>query len=421
MYLRCIRLCFAVSLVSATISQAQEQLPPSRWIGSWAAAPELVSNTAGLFTRDTTLRDVIHLSSGGRSVRVILSNEFGTEPLQVSAAQIALSAGADGVDLRNAIPLTFSGQVGITIPPNAQVVSDPASIRLEPLSDVAVSLFIPAQKLSNLTVHQLAVQTSYQAFGDVVGEATLPNPQPIYTWPILKGVEVNSPVTNADVLCLGDSITDGKHSTPNTNSRWPNILANRLLVSTDHKSLAVLDLGIASNRILENGVLDTAAGQGALARFDRDVVAQAGGRFLIILEGINDIGEGYDPSAPQPLPPTTGDLIAAYRQMIARAHSHGLSVFGSTIMPYEGALYYSAAGEQIREEVNAWIRGSGAFDGVIDFDAITRDKMEPKRLALAIDSGDHLHPNDAGYKLMGDSVDLRLFEQNTDGKATPVR
>ncbi len=389
--------------VVATPLSAKQPPPPDHWVGTWATAPLGEPNRNHLFAQDTTLREIVRISLAGPLARVILSNEFGTEPLRIGAAHLAGSSGGTAIDLSSAHALTFGGRSAITIPPGALVLSDPIALSLKPLSDLAVSLFVPAQQATTLSLHPDAKQTSYMASGNLVGQATLANAQTIHTWPILKGIDVRVGGQDAAVLCLGDSITDGALSTENANARWPNILADRLR----KRHLAVLNEGIGGNRVLLNG-----AGPDVLARFDRDVLAQSGVRDLILLEGINDIGAGYGPKSTETNPPTAEDLITAYRQIIERAHSHGIRVFGATLTPFVGAGYASPAGEQVRQAVNSWIRTGRAFDGIVDFDATVRDKNNPAVYSSAADSGDHLHPSDAGYKSMGDSIDLNLFRKN---------
>ena len=407
-------LMFSAALAGAPMLQAKTA-PPDHWVGTWATAPVGQPNQSHVFNQDTTLREIVHISLGGQLLRITLSNEFGTEPLRVGAVHVAMPAGAGAISLATANALTFGGRTAVTIPAGALVVSDPFALSVKPQSDLAVSLFLPAQTISTLTLHQDALQTNYLATGDVVGQATLPNPQPLHTWPFLKGVDTRVGDRAAAVVCLGDSITDGAKSTRDTNSRWPNILAQRLQQSHRHRNLAVLNEGIGGNRVLLDG-----NGPNVLARLDRDVLAQSGVRYLILLEGINDVGAGYKAGGTTTTPPPTAqDLIAAFQQIIVRAHTHNISVIGATLTPYTGAGYASPAGEQVRSALNEWIRNGKAFDGVIDFDAITRDKNRPLTLSPLVDSGDHLHPSDAGYKEMGNAIDLGLFDENK--KNTPPK
>jgi lysophospholipase L1-like esterase len=377
---------------------------PDHWVGTWATAPMAAPNETTQFgSADMTLREIVHVSIGGPTVRVILTNEFGLEPLIIGAANVALSAGHGDVVLSSANALTFSGRPGITIPPGALIVSDPVNLKLPAAADIAVSIFLPTQPIRQVSQHSFADQTSYTTTGNEVGLKTLPSPTPIYTWPFLKGIDVRANGNSASIVTLGDSITDGAHSTRDANARWPDVLARRLQSNKKTSSLGVLNEGIGGNRILFDHT-----GPSALARFDRDVLAQAGVKYLIIMEGINDIGNATSPTNPHD-PVTAEDLIAGLSQLATRAHTHGIKVYGATLTPYVGAKYQSPAGETIRQTLNNWIRTTNQFDGVIDFDKTTTDLTHPGMFQVLDDSGDHLHPGDAGYKSMGDSIDLKLF------------
>jgi lysophospholipase L1-like esterase len=300
--------------------------------------------------------------------------------------------------------LTFGGHPTGTILPGAVLVSDPADLAVPAASDLAIDLFVPGTLgtgPSPLRMHQGANQTNYVSeSGNHAGEASLGTPASnTASWFLLARVEVAAPSSAGTIVAFGDSITDGTRSTPDTNSRWPDHLARRLAARRGGAVRSVANLGIAGNRVLGDG-----AGVSALARFDRDVLMQTGVTHVIIMEGINDIGQ-----ARSNLAPAAADLIAAHQQMIDRAHARGLTVIGATLTPFEGAAYFTAEGEAKREALNRWIRTSGAYDGVIDFDMVTRDPAATTRLLPAYDSGDHLHPNDAGYRAMGESVDLKLF------------
>ena len=377
---------------------------PDHWTGTWAAAPMASRNEKAQYgSADMTLREIVHVSQGGPAVRIVLSNEFGRDPLTIGAAHIALSKGQGDIDLASANALTFGGRSSVTIPPGALAVSDPADLKLPAFSDVAVSLFLPAQPMQQVSLHSFADQTSYFASGDVVNAKSLPSPTPITSWPFLKGIDVRASGNGASIVTLGDSITDGAHSTRDANARWPDVLARRLQSNKKTASLGVLNEGIGGNRILRDGT-----GPSAVARFDRDVLAQAGVKYLIIMEGINDIGDATSPSKPGD-PVSAEDLIAGLSQLAIRAHTHGIKVFGATLTPYVGAGYQSAAGETIRQTLNTWIRTTSQLDGVIDFDKVTTDPTHPGMFLILDDSGDHLHPSDAGYKSMGESIDLKLF------------
>jgi lysophospholipase L1-like esterase len=344
-------------------------------------------------------------------VRVVFTNEFGTEPLAIGAAQVSVSQGGPTVNLVSSAGLTFGGRTAVTIPPGALMVSDPAALNLPAGCDLAISFFLPAQTIHQLSQHGAADQVSYVAPGNVVGAKTLDTPTEMRSWPFVKGVDVKVPAKAAAVVAFGDSITDGAFAAVNQNARWPDELARRLLADPKTSEVGVLNEGIGGN-----GVLRQIVGPSALTRFDRDVIAQAGVKFVIILEAINDIG-AYGPKNPNasppatapPVPPTADDLIVGYKQMIERAHMHGIKVYMATLTPYGGAGYMSAEGDAVRVAVNSWIRSQKEADGVIDFDKATQDPANPATFLPAYDHGDHLHPNDAGYKAMGDGIDLNLF------------
>ena len=356
-------------------------------------------------TADTTLREIVHVSVGGLEVRVVFTNEFGTEPLTIGAAQIAVSQGGSSINTvaASSAGLTFNGRTGVTIPPGALVVSDSAALTLPAQSDLAVSFFLPAQKITQLSQHGSADQTSYTAPGNVVGAKTLDSPGEIRSWQFLKGVDVKLPAHAGAVVAFGDSITDGAYAAVNGNARWPDELARRLLADKRTADLGVLNEGIGGNRILHDNT-----GPSALARFDRDVIAQAGVKYVVILEAINDIGHAYDPGTAYDVV-SANDLITGYMQMAERAHLHGIKVYIATLTPYVGAHYESPAGEEVRQTLNKWIRTTDKIDGYIDFDKATADPARADTFLPAFDHGDHLHPSDPGYKAMGDAIDLSLF------------
>jgi lysophospholipase L1-like esterase len=373
---------------------------PEHWVGTWASAPLLDAHAKPADGTAATLREVVHVSMGGETVRVRFSNLYGTSPLVIGGAQIAQTAKGAAIVSGTGKPLTFHGQPTVTIPPGALVVSDGVAFHLAPLSDLTVSFYLPSPS-GPVTEHQLGNATSFEAPGNVVASDALESPSTRTSWYYLNGVDTLAAADAAAVITLGDSITDGAKSTIDTNQRWPDELARRLQADPKYRKLSVLNEGISGNKVLLDG-----AGVSALARFDRDVIAQSGAKYLLILEGINDIGRLHTvPDAGL----TAADLIFAYDQMIQRAHAHGIAVIGCTLTPYHGAGYSTENGEAIRKAVNEWIRTSGALDGVVDFEAAVRDPQHPDTFLPADDPGDHLHPNDAGYKVMGDSIDLKLF------------
>ena len=354
-----------------------------------------------------TLRQIVHASIGGNRARVVLTNTFGTVPITVGAAHIARRETAAAIVPASDRALTFSGRPTITIPAGAMVYSDPVDLNVPSLGDLAIDLYLPGDTntSSPITMHNGAFQTSYVSqTGNHAGMAALPSVATTPSWFLLSRVEVMAPQSVGAVVTFGDSITDGTRSTPDTNHRWPDLLAARLM--TGGAQMAVLNAGIAGNRILSEGAFN--AGINALARFERNALDQPGVTHMVVLEGINDIG-----NARQNPTPTAEDIIAGYKQMVERAHTRGLKIYGATLTPFEGAAYFTTEGEAKRQAVNQWIRTSRAYDGVIDFDAATRDSASPTKFLPQYDSGDHLHPNDAGYQAMANAVDLALFKAAT--------
>jgi lysophospholipase L1-like esterase len=378
-----------------------------KWVGTWASSPLLdgkAKNAEELLAAGTqsgaTLREVIHVSMGGDMVRVRFSNLYGTSPLVIGAVEIAQTLKGVAIVPGTNKAVTFNGQPSVSIPPGALVVSDPTSFKLAALSDLTVSFFLPSPA-GPVTEHQLGNATSFHVTGNVVSSASLESPTTATSWYYLNGVDTLAAPDAGAVITIGDSITDGAKSTIDTNQRWPDELARRLQADPKRRNLAVLNEGISGNKILLDG-----AGPSALARFDRDVLAQSGAKYLLILEGINDIGRLHGtPDAGL----TAADLISALNQMVVRAHGHGIAVIGCTLTPYHGAGYYTENGEAIRKAVNEWIRTGGVLDGFVDLEAAVRDPNHPDTFLPAVDPGDHLHPNDAGYKAMGDAIDLKLF------------
>lgn len=410
MRVRSIRLHQAVSgamyvFMLATMLQAATTLR-EHWVGTWSAAPEAQENSTGMpGASGTSFREIVHLSLGGTAIRIVLSNEFGREPLTIGPVHVAVSVSGNAIDPSTARQVSFGGKATATIPAGARMVSDPVAITVPALSNLAVSLFVPPQILHRTSVHPYSLQTNYTADGNAIGERTMGAPSRT-GWYFLRGVEVRAAENAAAVVALGDSITDGAASEWNRNERWPDILARRLQTDKSLSHLAVLNAGISGNRILRDGEGD----ESALRRFDHDVLAQAGAKYLIVLEGINDIGHivsatNDDPSA------SAEDIVLGIKQIVIRAHAQDIKVIGATITPYWNCKYASPEGEQIRQTVNNWIRSSKELDGVADFDRIVRDPVEPKRLRQDYDSGDHLHPSPAGLRAMAMGIDLNLLKQ----------
>ena len=383
------------------------------WIVSWAASQQIPEPHNALPVddfRDATLRQIFHLSASGTSLRVHVSNAFGTEALHLSAVHIArpLNPASPAIDPATDKPLTFARSIEVTVPPGAEFVSDPIEYPATALSDVAVTFYLEVPPATE-TGHPGSRATSYVAHGNLVSAADLPDAKHVDRWYQISAIDVLAGPKAASIVVLGDSITDGHGATTNGNDRWTDVLAAHLQSSRNTLGVGVSNQGIGGNHLLTDGL-----GPNALARFDRDVLAQAGVRWLIVFEGVNDLG-GLARTAEVP-PAEHGrrvrEVLTAYEQIITRAHAHGLRVIGATITPYVGSDYYHPGlqSEGDRQAVNQWIRGSGHFDAVIDFDTVVRDPRQPEHLRPAYDCGDHLHPSPAGYKAMGESIPLALFE-----------
>jgi lysophospholipase L1-like esterase len=375
--------------------------PGDHWVGTWGASQQLTEPRnlpppPGLTSN--TLRQVVHVSVGGKHLRVRFSNVFGTNPVTMSSVHLALSDGRSAIKTNSDQMLVFHGKTSVTIPAGESVLSDTFDFDLAPLSDLAATIRFDGTS-GHVTGHPGSRSTSYLQTGDAVSASDMLTATRTQHWYILNGIDVEAEPSSAAIVALGDSITDGRGSGTDKNDRWPDNLARRLQADHDTANIAVLNEGIGGNCVLRGGL-----GPTALSRFDRDVLSQSGVRWLIILEGVNDIGSSHDTSV-------ATNLIEAYENMIGQAHARHIRVYGATILPFGNSGYNSPAHEAARQKVNDWIRSSGKFDAVIDFDAALRDPQNPSHLVLLVDSGDHLHPNERGYRMMADTVDLKLFEK----------
>jgi lysophospholipase L1-like esterase len=399
-----------VPAIVASLHASARDRDDTAWIGTWAASPQppeppVVAANPAEFDNQT-LRQVIHATIGGRKVRVRFSNEYGATPLRIGAVTLAQHAKGAALVPGTERTLTFAGRSSFEIPARAPALSDSVDFDVAANSDLVISIFLP-EKTPASTFHQLAVATTYVSTpGDRTSAVEMPVASTTQSWFFLTGVSVEGSSKDAAIVTFGDSITDGYASTPDTNRRWPDVLAERLRAERRNSRIGVLNEGISGNRTQFDYM-----GPSALARLDRDVLGAPGVKFVILLEGINNIG--FSGAFDRPNEAVSAeDIIASEQQIVDRAHQRGLKIYGATLTPFEGTTfpgYFTAEGEQKRQAVNRWIRESGAFDAVIDFDMAVRDPAQPSRMLPAYDSGDHLHPNDAGYDVMGKSIDLDLF------------
>jgi lysophospholipase L1-like esterase len=395
---------------------------PQTWVVTWGSSQQILEPQNELpidDLRDATVRQIFHLSVGGSGLRVHMSNAFGTEALHFTSVHIArpLSTSSPAIDPSSDRQLTFAGKPEVVVPPGAEFISDPVNLKVAPLSDLAVTFHLDIPPVRE-TGHPGSRATSYYVHGDSVDAATLIEPKSVDHWFQISEIDVQVAPEAASVVVLGDSITDGHGANTNANDRWTDVLAARLQGLPQTRNVGVSNQGIGGNHLLTDGL-----GPNALSRFDRDVLAPAGTRWLIVFEGVNDLGglarNGEVPPAEHAA--LVEHVLSAYRQLVERAHEHGILIFGATITPYVGSNYYHPGplSESDRQGVNQWIRADGHFDGVIDFDGVVRDPNHPDQLLPAFDCGDHLHPSPAGYKAMGESIPLTAFSHKPIGSLPP--
>ncbi|GAB2624540.1 SGNH/GDSL hydrolase family protein [Streptomyces capparidis] len=395
------------------------------WVDTWTAAPQLTEphnmppapfTQDGLVLADTTLRQTVHVSLGGDRVRLHLSNAFGGAPLPITSVSVALPAdgraGVSAIRPGSSRPVTFHGRSSVVVPKGTHMVSDPLDFAVEPRTNLTVTVYLAeGQASEDVTSHPGSRTTSHLLRGDHVRDTDLPGATPVDHWYFLSGVEVWSGRGTGSAVMLGDSLTDGRGSTTNGNDRWPDQLLERLHARRPTQGVAVVNQALGGNRVLNDGL-----GPAALARLDRDVLARSGATWLVVYEGVNDIGTAE--ATEQAQRRVAQDLITAYDQIVLRAHAKGLRVYGATLTPFGGNTNYDDPDghrERARETVNEWIRTSGRFDAVLDFDRAARDPDQPRRLLPAYDTGDHLHLNPVGYRALADAVPPRLFGPGSAG------
>ncbi|MFD3587848.1 SGNH/GDSL hydrolase family protein [Streptomyces sp. NPDC058683] len=392
----------------------------SHWVNTWTGMPQLTEAgnlPPAPFTgersvlADTTLRQSVRVTTGGHRLRLRFSNAYGDTPLPLTAVTVALPqdgrAGVSAIVPGSLHPVTFSGRAATVVPVGAQVVSDPVDFELTPGANVTVTAYTAqGQPDLKLTSHPGSRTTSYLLTGDHTEDSDLTGATRVDHWYLLSDVEVLAPAATRAVAVLGDSLTDGRGSTTNGNDRWPDQFFDRLRSRPAGSDLAVLNQAAGGNRVLDDGL-----GPNVLARLDRDVLSRSGVSWLIVFEGINDIGTAA--ATPEAQRAVADDLIAAYRQIVVRAHAQGIRVYGATLLPFGGNAYDDGAGvrETARRHVNAWIRGHGHFDAVIDFDRVVRDPADPSRLRADLQVGDWLHLNPTGYGVLAGAVPTELFRR----------
>jgi lysophospholipase L1-like esterase len=400
-------------VVSARCTEKAKKIEP-HWVATWATSqvgpePSQPQLTDEQLT-DTTVRQIVHFSMGGATLRVQISNAFGTKPLRFDSVHVAKSKSptSSAIDVSTDHAVTFNGSDSVIVPTGAVYVSDPIEMKMEPLSDLAISFHF-AEPPSVQTSHPGSRANSYLLHGAHSSDVELAGAEKVVGWGGLAEVDVTADDDARTVIALGDSITDGHGATTDGNDRWTDELAKRVVADKRLKNVAVVNEGIGGNHLLTNGL-----GQSALQRFDRDVLAVSGVRYVIVLEGINDLGGvGRRGNATQQdWDDLVKRMIGALQQIVIRAHAHGIFVYGCTIMADGGGKYYApdAMANAARQQVNAWILAPGHFDGVVDLDKVTQDAANPMQLNPAYDSGDHLHPGPAGYKAMGDAIPLDWFK-----------
>ncbi|ABF39967.1 lipolytic enzyme, G-D-S-L [Candidatus Koribacter versatilis Ellin345] len=395
----------AFRLLLAILCLAQFALASDRWQGTWASAQMIAapSDLPDLVFHEVTVRQNIRISCGGNKLRVRISNEFGDGLLDIGAATIALTGKASSIRKASEKALKFAGQKRISIAAGTAVTSDSLTFAAPALSRLTITLYIKSAP-KQITAHPGSRTTSYLLAGNSVHSAELPTAVKIDRWYFLSAVEVSASHNAGAIAILGDSITDGRGSTTNGNDRWPDRLAERLAADPKTAGIGVLNLGIGGNRLLLDGT-----GPRALDRLQRDIFAQSNVRWLIVLEGVNDLGTRPKEKGAADAGATAADILSAYQQIIREAHSHNIRVYGATILPFDGAAYATSENVADQQKINDWMRTSRAYDAVIDFAKLLADPSHPDRLLPAFDTGDHLHPSAPGYKAMGDAIPLSLF------------
>ncbi len=406
LHLYCCSLAMLLLLGACTNDNAptEKDTAATQWLATWSTGPQLVEPhnmppEPGL--SNNTLRSIVRVTQGGDHIRLRFSNAFSSEPVTLQKVSIAQHRHAGEIDPQTARPVLFSGAEAITMAPGSEHVSDPLDFNLQAGSTVAINIYF-AETSKDVTGHPGSRTTSYIAEGNQLNAADLSTQVTADRWYVVTGIEVQAPENAAAVVVLGDSITDGRGSGTNKQNRWPDIFAEKLRANANTQNIAVINQGIGGNCVTR-----ACLGPSALDRFERDVLNQAGVKWLIIFEGINDIGQAKNAEDAEKI---ADALIAAYQSMINQAHAANIKVYGATLLPFATSFYDTPERLDAWRTVNSWIRNSGEFDAVIDFEAVMTDPEQPGLLRADGDTGDHLHPNENGYVIMGSAVDLTLFQ-----------
>jgi len=396
-------LCF-VSLLFASV-MCNAALPSITWVGTWSSAPQIVFEQNNMppapGLTNNTFRQIVRVSLGGEIIRLRFSNQFSKNPVTLKSVGVAVSTGGSSINPKTHRLLKFNGKKDVVMSPNSDIVSDALKFHLEPGAKIAITICYGGTT-PDITGHPASRTTSYLLAGNESPKADFSSAIPTDHWYTISGIEVYAPKTAGAIAILGNSIADGRGSGINKFNRWGDVLSERLLKNPKTAQRGVLNLGIGGNCVVQGGL-----GDPAIKRFDRDILGQSGVKWLIVSIGVNDIGNARNEAASQG---AIREVIAAYEEMITKAHEKGIKVYGATIIPFGKSSYDGDHHQMARQTINDWIRSSDRFDAVIDFDQLMRDPLDTKTMQTELQSGDFLHPNEAGYKTMGDFIDLSLFE-----------
>ena len=398
-------LAIAVSFSTLIQAAGKKELPSTTWVGTWSSAPQIVFEQNNMppapGLTNNTFRQIVRVSMGGSKIRLRFSNQFSKSPVTLKLVGVAISTGGSSINDKSLKMLTFNGKNEVVMPPNSDIISDPLKFNLEPGAKIAITICYGGTA-PDITGHPASRATSYLLAGNQSPKADFTTSIATDHWYTISGIDVYAPKTSGAIAILGNSIADGRGSGTNKFNRWGDVLSSRLNANLKTAKRGVLNLGIGGNCVVRGGL-----GDPALKRFDRDILGQSGVKWLIVSTGVNDIGNSRNEEASQG---AIREVIAGYEEFISKAHKKGIKVYGATIIPFGKSQYDGDHRQMARQAINDWIRNSGKFDAVIDFDLAMRDPSAPNNMRDELQSGDNLHPNEAGYKTMGEFIDLILFE-----------